>query len=155
MTGMFFEDFSPGAVEHYGAYPVTREEIVSFASQYDPQPMHLDEAAGAASMLGGLAASGWHVCSMLMRMIADHVLAGSSGMGAPGIDEVRWLKPVRPGDVLSVRQTVLSVRASQSRPDRGFVRFRFEVLDAGGTTVLEQVNTVIFGRRPHQPEARA
>lgn len=150
-----FDDFRPGAVEEYGSYTVTREEIVSFASQYDPQPMHLDEAAGAASMLGGLGASGWHVCAMLMRMIADHVLAGSAGMGAPGIEEVRWLRPVRPGDVLSVRQTVLSARASQSRPDRGFVRFRFEVLDATGAVVLEQVNSIIFGRRPGQPEARA
>jgi acyl dehydratase len=150
-----FEDFRVGDTATFGRHLVTREEIVSFASQYDPQPMHLDEAAGAASILGGLSASGWHVCAMLMRMIADHALRDGGGMGAPGIDEVKWLRPVRPGDVLSVRQEVLSVRSSQSRPDRGFVRFRFEVLDEAGKSVMEQTNTVIFSRRPQQAGATA
>jgi acyl dehydratase len=151
----YFEDFQAGQTESYGSYPVTREEIVSFASQYDPQPMHLDEAAGAVSILGGLGASGWHVCAMLMRMLADNVLATSAGICAPGIDEVKWLRPVRPGDVLSARHTVLAAKASQSRPDRGFVRFRFEVLDASGTPVMEQTNSIMFARRPPRPEAVA
>lgn len=155
MSRMHFEDFVVGTVTTYGSYPVTRQEIVSFASQFDPQPMHLDETAAAGTLLGGLGASGWHVCAMLMRMLADHVLANSEGIGAPGIDEVRWLRPARPGDVLSVRQTVLVVKASRSLPDRGFVRFRFEVLNGAGEMVMEQVNSVMFRRRPPQPEAAA
>ena len=112
MQGPAFEDFVPGAVTTYGRHEATREEIVSFAAQFDPQPMHLDEAAAAKSMLGGLSASGGQGCALMMRMIADNLLAGSTGMGSPGIDEVKWLRPLRPGDVLSVRQTVLEVRPS-------------------------------------------
>ncbi len=147
MQGPALEDFVPGTVTTYGRRPVTREEIVSFAAQFDPQPMHLDEAAAAKSMLGGLSASGWHSCSLLMRLIADNLLAGGTGMGAPGIDEVKWLRPLRPGDVLSVRQTILDVRTSATRPDRGYVRFRFELLNQAGEVVMEQVNSIIFGRR--------
>ena len=150
-----FEDFQVGDTASYGRHLVTREEIVSFASQYDPQPMHLDEAAGAASILGGLGASGWHVCALLMRMIADNLLNGSAGMGAPGIDEVKWLRPVRPGDVLGVRHEVLAVSAPRSRPDRGFVKIRFEVVDEHGEVVMQQTNSIIFGRRAPQPEAAA
>jgi acyl dehydratase len=152
---MHFEDFRVGDTASYGRHLVTREEIVSFASQFDPQPMHLDEAAGAASILGGLGASGWHACAMMMRMLADNVLNGSSCMGAPGIEEVKWLHPVRPGDVLHVRHTVLATKASQSRGDRGFVRFRFEVVNEAGETVMEQTNSIIFGRRAPQPGAAA
>ena len=152
---LHFEDFHVGDTASYGRHLVTREEIVSFASQYDPQPMHLDEAAGAASILGGLGASGWHVCAMMMRMLADNLLKGSACMGAPGIDEVKWLRPVRPGDVLHVRHEVLGTKASQSRPDRGFVRFRFEVVDEHGQPVMQQTNSIIFGRRSPQPGATA
>ena len=143
-----FEDFRVGDTCTYGRHPVTREEIVSFAAQFDPQPMHLDEAAAAKSMLGGLAASGWHSCALMMRMIADNLLAGGAGMGAPGIDEVKWLRPLRPGDVVTVRQTVLDVRPSATRNDRGYVRFRFELLNQAGEVVMQQVNSIIFGRRP-------
>ncbi len=145
--GLHFEDFTPGEIRTYGSYEVTREEILAFAAEYDPQPMHLDEAAAAQTMLGGLSASGWHSCAMLMRIIADNVLRDSSGMGAGGIDEVKWLRPVRPGDVLSVRHTVLDVRPSKTKTDRGFVRFRFEMTNAKGEVVLEQTNSIIFGRR--------
>ncbi|MCP8937015.1 MaoC family dehydratase [Alsobacter sp. SYSU M60028] len=147
MTSLAFEDFVPGAVSTYGAYKVTREEIVAFASRFDAQPMHLDEAAASTSMLGGLAASGWHTCAMLMRLFADNVLRDSTGMGAPGIDELKWLRPVRPGDVLGVRMTVLEARPSATRADRGYVRFRFEVTNQDGAVVMEQTNSVIFGRR--------
>ena len=147
MQGPAFEDFVPGAVTTYGRHEATREEIVSFAAQFDPQPMHLDEAAAAKSMLGGLSASGWQGCALMMRMIADNLLAGSTGMGSPGIDEVKWLRPLRPGDVLSVRQTVLEVRPSSKRDDRGYVRFRFELVNAAGEVVTEQLNSIIFGRR--------
>jgi acyl dehydratase len=148
-----FEDFVPGTVTTYGRHTVTREEIISFASQFDAQPMHLDEDAAAKSMLGGLSASGWHSCAIMMRMMVDHMLGGSRGMGSPGIDELRWLRPVRPGDVLSVRQTVLEVRPSAKKADRGYVKFRFELLNQAGEIVLEEVNSIIFGRRTMEASA--
>jgi acyl dehydratase len=147
MPRVCFEDFVPGSVATYGAYPVTREEVIAYASEWDPQPMHLDEEAARETILGGLAASGWHTCAMLMRMIFDAFLHDSSGMGAGGIDEVKWLRPVRVGDTLSVRQTVLDSRVSRSKPDRGFVRFRFEVMNQDGKVVLQQTNSIMFGLR--------
>lgn len=147
MPHLWFEDFAEGSTASYGRHEMTREEIVSFAAQFDPQPMHLDEAAGARSILGGLSASGWHTCVVLMRIIADNLLKDSAAMGAPGIDQVRWLRPVHPGDVLGARHTVLEARASRSKPDRGFVKFRFEVLDQAGNVVMEQVNSIMFARR--------
>src|SRR6185437_6578098 len=129
MSKRHWEDFKPGTVAVYGPRLVTREEILAFAAECDPQPMHLDEAAGAASLLGGLAASGWHSCCLLMRMIADGFLLGSTSMGGPGVDEVRWLKPLRPGTHIRVRKTVLDTRASKSRPEMGLVKFLFETLD--------------------------
>lgn len=147
MPGLAFEDFHVGDTAQYGRYALTREEVISFASQFDPQPMHLDEAAGSASILGGLAASGWHGCVIMMRLIADNVLAGGTGEGAPGIDQVRWIRPLRPGDVFSVRHEVLETRVSRSRPDRGFVRFRFELLDQDGAVAMEQTNSIMFGLR--------
>ena len=128
-TKKYWEDFQPGAVAIYGPRLVTREEIVAFAAEFDPQPMHLDEAAARDTMLGGLAASGWHVCCLVMRMIADGYVLNSSSMGAPGVDEVRWLKPLRPGTRIRLRTTVLDKRVSNSRPERGFVRFKVEMLD--------------------------
>lgn len=147
MPDLAFEDFVAGTVTTYGRHAVTREEIVSFASQFDPQPMHLDEDAAAKSMLGGLSASGWHSCSIMMRMMVDNMLGGSRGMGSPGIDTMRWLRPVRPGDVLSVRQTILETRPSAKKADRGYVKFRFELLNQDGEVVLEEENSIIFGRR--------
>jgi len=125
----YFEDFSPGWTAEYGPRRVTREEMIGFAAQFDPQPMHLDEEAARGTMLGGLGASGWHTCCVMMKMIADGLLLDAASMGAPGIDEVRWLKPVRPGDSLTVRGSVLAARASQSKPDRGFVNFLWEVFN--------------------------
>ncbi len=129
MPKLYWEDFQPGAVSIYGPRLVTREEIVAFAAEFDPQPMHLDETAARATMLGGLAASGWHVCCLVMRMIADGYVLNSSSMGAPGVDEMRWLKPLRPGTRIRLRATVLDKRVSNSRPERGFVKFKVEVLD--------------------------
>ncbi|CEJ14170.1 Bifunctional protein PaaZ [bacterium YEK0313] len=142
-----FEDFVPGAVETYGAYPVTREEVVAYASEFDPQPFHLDEAAGKASMLGGQAASGWHSCAMMMRINCDHFVTDSTSMGGPGLDEIKWVKPVFPGDTLSVRRHILEARVSASKPDRGIVRFRFELLNQHGEVVMIQVNPIMFGLR--------
>jgi acyl dehydratase len=143
----YFEDFSVGHVAELGPRLVTREEIVTFAGQFDPQPMHMDEEAAKHSMLGGLAASGWHTCSIMMRMIVDGFLIGVASMGAPGIDEVKWLKPVRPGDRLTVRGTVKSVRASQSRPDRGFVSLFWEVTNDRGELVMTLQCPQMIARR--------
>src|SRR5512141_283818 len=129
MPKLHWEDFKPGAVAVYGPRLVTREEIVAFAAEFDPQPMHLDEAAASATLLGGLAASGWHSCSLLMRMMADAFILNSASMGSPGVDEVSWHRPLRPGTRIRLRTTVLESRASNSRPTAGLVKFRFEMLD--------------------------
>jgi acyl dehydratase len=152
MPKLHFEDFQPGAVAVYGPRLVTREEIVAFAAEFDPQPMHLDEAAASATMLGGLAASGWHICCLLMRVIADGFILDSSSMGGPGVDEVRWLAPLRPGTRIRVRSTVLDTRTSASRPELGLVKFLFEVLDEADATLTTLTTTLMFGRR--QPGAR-
>ena len=142
-----FEDFVPGEITTFGAYEVTREDVIAFAGEFDPQPFHLDEEAGKASLLGGLAASGWHSCSILMRMMFDEFIDGSTSIGSPGIDEVKWLKPVFPGDVLSVRREILEARASASKPDRGVVRFRFQLMNQKGEVVMIQTNPIFFARR--------
>ena len=147
MPKFHFEDFVPGSVAQYGPCTVTREQIVEFAAEFDPQPMHLDEAAARASMLGGLSASGWHTCALLMRMICDWFILDSASMGAPGIDEVKWLKPVRPGDSLTIRGSVLSVRASQSKPDRGFVSFLWEIYNGSGEKVMTLICPQMLLRR--------
>jgi acyl dehydratase len=143
----YFEDFSPGWTAEYGPRRVTREEMIGFAAQFDPQPMHLDEAAAARTMLGGLGASGWYTCAVMMRMIADGLLHDSASMGSPGIDEVKWLKPVRPGDSLTVRGSVLSARASRSKPDRGFVTLHWEVSNDRGDKVMTLVCPQMLLRR--------
>lgn len=144
---IFWEDFEPGAVREFGRYEVTADEIKDYAGQFDPQPMHLDEDAAASSMLGGLAASGWHNCAMLMRMMCDGFMLDTDSWGAPGVDVCKWLRPVRPGDVLSVRRTVLDRKASQSRPGMGVVRFRWEMRNQDGETVMMMENPIMFGRR--------
>jgi acyl dehydratase len=151
MRQLHFEDFTPGSIAEYGPRIITRDEIVAFAAEFDPQPMHLDEAAADDSMLGGHAASGWHSCCLLMRMISDGFLLQSSFLGAPGVEEVRWLAPVRPGVALTVRATVLETRPSRSRPDMGLVKFRFELVDAAGTRLLTLTVSPMFGRRPAEP----
>ena len=147
MPKLHWEDFQPGAVAIYGPRLVTREEIVAFAVEFDPQPMHLDEAAASATLLGGLGASGWHGCCLLMRMIADGFLLDSSSMGGPGVDEVRWLKPLRPGTRIRIRSTVLDARASNSRPELGLVKFMFEMLDDADAILTTLSTTLMFGRR--------
>jgi acyl dehydratase len=155
MPTHYWEDFKPGAVAVYGPRLVTREEIVAFAAEFDPQPMHLDEAAASATLLGGLGASGWHTCCLLMRIIADGFILDSSSMGGPGVDEVRWLKPLRPGTTIRVRATVLDTRTSGSRPDMGLVKFLFEVIDEMDATLTTLGTTLMFGRRaPGAPGGR-
>jgi len=143
----YFEDFTPGWVAEYGPRRVTREEIIGFAAQFDPQPMHLDEEAARHTMLGGLGASGWHTCCVMMKMIADGLLLDTASMGAPGIDEVKWLKPVRPGDSLTVRGSILSMRPSQSKPDRGFVSFFWVVFNHHGEKVMTLICPQMLLRR--------
>lgn len=140
-----FEDFVPGEIATYGDHLVAAEDIIAFASEFDPQPFHLDDEAARSTLLGGLAASGWHSCAILMRLNCDGFLTRSTSMGAPGIDEVRWLKPVRPGMRLSVRRTVVDVRASRSRPEMGLVKFLFELI-GDGETVMTQEGSIMFGR---------
>jgi acyl dehydratase len=147
MSKLHWEDFLPGAITVYGPRLVTREEIVAFAAEFDPQPMHLDEAAGAASMMGGLGASGWHSCCLLMRIIADGFVNQSHSMGAPGVDEVRWLKPLRPNTRVRVRATVLETRAPSSRPDFGFVKCLFEMLDERDCVLTELTAPLMIARR--------
>lgn len=142
-----FEDFEPGETIALGSKTVTRDEIVAFAAEFDPQPFHLDEAAGEASLLGGLAASGWHTISMLMRLMCDNLLLNSSGKGSPGVEEVRWMRPVRPGDVLTASAEVISARVLNSRPELGMVDFLFTVVDQTGATVMTQRNKILFARR--------
>ena len=146
MPKRHWEDFTPGAVAVYGPRLVTREEIVAFAAEFDPQPMHLDEAAAANTLLGGLGASGWHTCCLLMRMITEGFLLDSASMGAPGVDEVRWLKPLRPGTEIRVRATVVDKRASISRPEMGFVKFLCEVLDEKDTVLTTLVSSMMMVR---------
>ena len=124
-----------------------RDEMIAFAAEFDPQPMHLDEAAARDTMLGGLAASGWFMCCILMRMCVDAFVGQSSSMGAPGVDEVKWLKPVRPDDELRLRATVLDTRASKSRPDMGLVRFEFALSDPQGRQAVVLITSLMVGRR--------
>ncbi|MGE3987747.1 MaoC family dehydratase [Pseudorhodoplanes sp.] len=147
MAKLYFEDFKPGHTAEYGPRLVTREEIIAFSVQYDPQPMHLDEAAAQKSLLGGLGASGWHGCGIMMRMICDGFLLDSTSMGAGGVEEVQWQRPIRPGDRLTLRVTILEARASKSRPDMGIVRFRYEMFNAHGEGVMTMVTPAMFGRR--------
>ena len=155
MPRLHWEDFSPGQVTECGSRLITRAEIIAFAAEYDPQPMHLDEAAARASLFGGLVASGWHSCCVLMRMLTDGMLAETSFMGAPGVEEVQWLAPIRPGARVKARATVLETRASRSRPGVGFVKFRLELVDASDQPIMSLMVSPMFGRRDAGVAGRA
>ena len=132
----YFEDYIPGAVFEYGEILVDEAEIIEFARRFDPQEMHIDPEAAARGRFGGLIASGWHTAAMMMRLVAENFLPKKASLGSPGIDELRWLRPVRPGDVLRLRVTVLEATRSRSRPDRGVVRSLMEVLNQDGEVVM-------------------
>ena len=134
----YFDDYKAGTVEACGEVTVTEEDILEFARRYDPQPFHVDPEAARRSPYGGLIASGWHTSALMMRLLTEHYL-GASSLGSPGIDELRWPAPVRPGDTLSLRVTVLETRRSRSKPDRGILRSRLEVLNQDGTLVLSAI----------------
>jgi acyl dehydratase len=127
---------------------VTRDEIVAFAREFDPQPFHIDEAAAAHTIYKGLIASGWHTIAIYMRLMWDSYLKDTMSLGSPGVDEVRWLKPVRPGDTLRARFTVLEAAPSRSKPDRGIVRSLSEVFNQHGEVVMTLRGLGMFGRRP-------
>lgn len=148
-----FEDFEPGRQFPLGPYPVSAEEIVAFASEFDPQPMHLDEEAGKASILSGLSASGWHTCAIVMRMFIDGYIANSTSQGAPGVDNCKWIRPVRAGDTLSGTSTVVSARPLQSRPGVGAVQFRHEIVNQDGKVVCTSENSGFFATRNREAGA--
>ncbi len=143
----YWEDFRAGDVFIHRSAPVSAQAITEFAREFDPQPFHLDPALENDGLLGGFCASGWHTCAILMRMIFDSYLEGSSSMGGPGVGEVRWLKPVRPGDVLELKSTCLETRASASRPEMGICRFTWDLFNQSGDHVLTCTGTNFFGRR--------
>ncbi len=147
MAFRYFEDFAEGEEIDLGSYAVSAQEIIDYASQFDPAPFHLSEEGGKASMLGALSASGWHTCGMLMRMMCDTFLLDSSGQGSPGIDECKWLAPVFAGDRLTGRAIVTGKRLSSSRPGVGIIHFRFELFKQDGTPVMTVVNPIMFRTR--------
>ena len=142
-----FEDFSLGRFGTFGPRHVSRDEIIAFASEFDPQPMHLDEAAAKHTMLRGLAGSGWHLCSLMMRMMFDGYIGRTASLGSPGVDEVRWLLPLRPGDDLMLDVDVAAARVSRSRPEMGIVTFTMRMRNASDQVLLEAVSPIMIRRR--------
>ena len=147
----YFEDYLPGEVYSYGSVTLDEASIIEFARLYDPQPFHIDPVAAQDSIYGGLIASGWHTTSVMMRLLVDHVLSPASSLGSPGCDELRWLRPVRPGDSLSVRIEIVDGRRSRSNPDRGLVSCRLEVLNQRDEVVMTMRTTLLL--RVRNPEA--
>lgn len=148
MPELHFEDFAPGQVYELGTRTVTESEIVEFAREWDPQPFHLDPEAARESVFGGLIASGWHTGAMWMRMYVDAMLRGSAGRGSPGIEELRWLAPVRPGDTLTGTLTVLETSPSERDATRGTIRIRAEMTNGAGVVVMRMTSRGHFDRRP-------
>ncbi|CAL79664.1 conserved hypothetical protein [Bradyrhizobium sp. ORS 278] len=142
-----FEDFPPGPFGSFGPRHVTRDEIIAFASEFDPQPMHVDEDAAKQSMLRGLSGSGWHLCSVMMRMMFDGFIGRTASLGSPGVNEVRWLSPLRPDDALMLDVEVVEARVSRSRPATGIVTFKCSVRNAAGEKLCEMVSPIIVERR--------
>jgi acyl dehydratase len=140
---LWFENYVPRTVYEFGSIFMDKEKIIAFASEFDPQPFHIDMELAEKSEFGGLIASGWHTAAATMRLLVDHFLSESSSLGSPGIDELRWLKPVRPSETLRVRVTILDTRKSKSKPDRGFVRSKIETLNSEEETVMSLIATTI------------
>lgn len=146
----YFEDLEVGAQTFFGSYEVTREEVLEFARKYDPQPFHLSDEEAAKTHFGRLAASGWHTCAMTMAVIARHVVdEEQAGLGSPGIDELRWLKPVYPGDTLHVRGEIVGKTPSRSRPEMGSFKSQMTVTNQDDVPVLKFTSIVLIRRRPH------
>ena len=148
ITDRYFDDYVTGAVHCFGSIAVEEDEVIAFAKRFDPQDFHTDPEAAKATPFGGLIASGWHTAGLMMRLYADHYLTKVGSLASPGVDELRWIKPVRPGDALSVRVTILDAAPSRSKPDRGVVTSFIEVLNQADEVVMSMraVNMVL--RRP-------
>jgi len=149
----YFEDMQVGSETYFGSYEVTREEVLDFARKYDPQPFHLSDEAAAATHFGRIAASGWHTCAMTMAVIARYVVAhGQAGLGSPGVDELRWLKPVYPGDTLHVRGKIVDKQPSRSKPEIGSFRTETIVTNQDDVPVMRFTSIVLIRRRPDGAE---
>jgi acyl dehydratase len=147
----FYEDMVVGEVQRFGAYPVTREDVIAFATKYDPQPFHLDDAAAAQTHFGRISASGWHTCAMTMAMLVEnHKNTGHQGLGSPGVDDLRWLRPVYPGDTLSVETELLEKRRSKTKPDRGLFRAATRAFNQDGVMVLSMTSRAMVRTRDPQ-----
>ena len=145
---IYLEDVAVGSLGEYGPRTLTKEEIVAFAREYDPQPFHVDEEAARRSPWGGIIASGWQTASICMRLVVDGFVSKAASLGSPGVDELRWLLPVRPGDALTVRAEILEVRPSRSKPDRGSIRVRYEMRNQRGEVVMTMLGAGLLLRRP-------
>jgi len=143
-TGRYFEDYTVGVEQEVGSVSLSEADIIEFANKYDPQDFHTDPEKAASGPFGGLIASGWHTIAVVMRLLVDKYLDNASSLGSPGIDELRWLAPVRPGDVLTVRAKVFNARRSDSKPDRGLIHTSVETSNQDGTMVMtmKAVNVV-------------
>lgn len=147
----WFEDYREGAVYEYGHTSITEPEILEYATRFDPQRIHIDPDYAATGPFGGIIASGWHTAGLLMRLTADHYLSKVAALASPGIDELRWPAPVRPGDSLRLRSTAVETRLSRSKPDRGLIRTRLELVNSGDQVVMSCVAMNLMLRRPVSP----
>lgn len=143
----YWEDFKTGERKNIGSVVVEKDDVIEFASRYDPQPFHVDEEAAKRSIYGGLIASGWHTCAIVMRLMCDSYMLEAASLGSPGMENVRWLRPVRPGDTLTAYRTIEETRVSASRPDRGIVKTLWEVENQKGELVLTMSGVQFFLRR--------
>jgi len=152
-TMIHYEDLQPGATDSFGSYAVTREEVIEFASKYDPQPFHLDDAAAEKTHFGRLSASGWHTCAMTMAMLVANLTEHrQAGLGSPGMDELRWVKPVYPGDTLRVETRIIEKRRSRNRPDMGLFKSDLTVFNQHDEPVMTmRSNGLIKVRHPDAP----
>lgn len=146
----YLEDFTVGQKVTYPSRTVSEDEIIAFARAYDPQPFHLDKEAAKQSLFGGLCASGWHTAGIMMRMLVDNMIGKYASMGSPGVDQLRWVKPVFPGDTLQLSGEILDVRPSQSKPDRGVITSRYEMRNQKDEVVLTMQAKGMYARRPVQ-----
>ena len=149
--GCWFEDYASGDIYEFGPVVVEEAEILDFGRRYDPQPFHTDPAIGAESPFGGLAASGWHICAIMTRMLVEGLVSRLASLGSPGMEQIRWVRPVRPGDALRCRLEITSSRRSQSRPDRGIISMAITMLNQNGDVVMTCAGAGLFRVRPLQP----
>ena len=155
MSEKYLDDFAPGQTYGSGRIRVESDRIKAFASEFDPQPFHLEEAAAQRSLFGGLAASGWHICAVMMRLLVDGLISRNASLGSPGMEQIRWVKPVRPGDALRCRLKITSARRSRSRPDQGIISMDISVLNQNAEVVMTCSGVGMYRTRPVQLENKA